>query len=458
MNNTTKRAYVLYIVIIAFLVGLGFMFYSFYINGAEWANKRVNQHLYSNSQILNAGAIYDRNGAVLAYSEGGARLYNESETVRKAVLHAVGDNSSFIATGAQSVYRTHLSGYDFVNGVYNLKKYGQGNNLTLTLDAEVCKVAYEALGKTKGTVGVYNYRTGEIICMVSTPTYDPTNKPTNMDSDPAYEGVYLNRFLSGVYTPGSTFKTVTAICALQHIPDLDSRTFNCTGKYHTSTGDVICNNVHGEVSFERGFNRSCNCVFAELANELGRDKLMATAQQLGFNVKDNMGETPVAKSSFDVTYANSVDLGWAGIGQYTTLVNPYHMMTLMGAIANGGTAIKPYYVSCVTSPTGTVTTLGQTVPSETITLDPDIANRMKAYMRSNVVNYYDDSTFPGLQMCGKTGTAQIDNGEPHSWFVGFSQNPNTPYAVVCVAENSGSGLATAGKISNKVMQAVAAQK
>ena len=95
------------------------MFYSFYINGAEWANKRVNQHLYSNSQILNAGAIYDRNGTVLAYSEDGARLYNESETVRKAVLHAVGDNSSYIATGAQSVYRTYLSGYDFVNGVYN---------------------------------------------------------------------------------------------------------------------------------------------------------------------------------------------------------------------------------------------------------------------------------------------------------------------------------------------------
>ena len=134
------------------------------------------------------------------------------------------------------------------------------------------------------------------------------------------------------------------------------------------------------------------------------------------------------------------------------------MLTLMGAIANGGTAIKPYYVSSITSPTGKVTTIGETAVSQTITLDPTVANRVKTYMRSNVVNYYGDSTFPGLQMCGKTGTAQIDNGESHSWFVGFSADPETPYAVVCVAENSGYGLATAGKISNTVMQAVVAEK
>ena len=458
MNNTTKRAYVLYVFILAFIVGLGFMVFSFYTNGSEWAAKTVNRHIYSNGQIANAGSIFDRNGVTLAYSEDGKRKYNESKTIRKATLHAVGDTSSFIATGVQSIYSTQLSGYDFVDGVYNLKKYGTGNDITLTLDANACKAAYEALGSRKGTVGVYNYRTGEIICMVSTPTYDPANKPSDMADNPKYEGVYLNRFISGVYTPGSTFKTVTAICALQNIPDISSRTFKCTGKYHTASGDVICNNVHGTVNFETAFNRSCNSAFAELAIELGKDKLTATAQQLGFNTKESLGQTPVAKSMFDVSKTNAVDLGWAGIGQYTTLANPCHMMTIMGAIANSGTAIKPYYIDSITSPSGRVTTIGQTEQSETVTIDPNIANRMKEYMRSNVVNYYSDSTFPGLQMCGKTGTAQIDDGESHSWFVGFSANPETPYAVVCVAENSGSGLATAGKISNTVLQAICKKK
>ncbi|MBP3442571.1 MAG: penicillin-binding protein [Clostridia bacterium] len=454
MNNTTRRAYVLYAFILAFLVGLGFMFFSFYINGAEWASKTVNRHVYSSGQIANAGSVIDRNGVLLAYSKDGTRKYNDSLSIRKATLHAVGDTSSFIATGVQSIYSSQLSGYDFVNGVYDLKKYGKGNDITLTLDANVCKKAYEALGNRKGTVGVYNYRTGEIICMVSTPTYDPSDKPSDIAENPKYEGVYLNRFVSGVYTPGSTFKCITAICAMQNISDLESRTFECTGKYHTSTGDVICNSVHGPVSFEKAFNRSCNCAFAQLAIELGEDKLMKTAAELGFNVKDNMGETPVAMSSFDVEGAASVDLGWAGIGQYTTLVNPCHMLTIMGAIANDGVAVKPYYVSKITSPSGYEKVIGQTVQSETIILDSTVAQRMKRFMRSNVVNYYDDSTFPGLQMCGKTGTAQIDDGESHSWFVGFSSNPQTPYAVVCVAENSGSGLATAGKISNTVMQAV----
>ena len=181
---------------------------------------------------------------------------------------------------------------------------------------------------------------------------------------------------------------------------------------------------------------------------------MTTAGQLGFGAKDYMGEIPIAKSSFDVSSANDVDLGWAGIGQYTTLVNPCHMLTLMGAIANGGVAVKPYYVKDIVSPAGEVTVEGETQQSGLITLDKAVADRMRELMRSNVVNYYSDSTFPGLKMCGKTGTAQIDNGESHSWFVGFSIDPETPYAVVCVAENSGSGLSGAGKIVNKVMQAV----
>ena len=454
MNNTTKRAYVLYFFIVAFLVGLGVMFYSFFAHGGEWTSKLVNQHIYKNGQIASAGTVYDRNGTALVYSEDGYRIYNSDKTIRKATLHAVGDNSAYIATGVQYVYSSKLTGYDFVNGVYNMKKFNRGNDINLTLDAEVCKTAYNALDGRKGTVDVYNYRTGEIICMVSTPTYDPENKPSDMDGKDEYEGVYLNRFISGLYTPGSIFKVVTAISALENIPDIQSRTFECDGYYHTDTGDVQCNGVHGTVTFEEALNHSCNSAFAEIALELGREKLMATAGELGFNVKEKMGEINVEKSRFNVSGANNVDFGWAGIGQYTTLVNPCHMLTLMGAIANGGTAVKPYFVGSMVSPNEKETVIGKTETSKTVSLDPSIAKTMVKLMRSNVENYYGDSRFPDLQMCGKTGTAQIDNGESHSWFVGFSQNPDTPYAVVCVVENSGSGLSAAGPVVNKVMQAV----
>ena len=99
--------------------------------------------------------------------------------------------------------------------------------MKLTLDADLCKTAYEALEGKKGAVVVYNYKTGAILCEVSTPSFDPGAPPADLDTDETgkYEGVYLNNVLSSTYTPGSVFKVVTTAAAIENIPDLDSRTF-----------------------------------------------------------------------------------------------------------------------------------------------------------------------------------------------------------------------------------------
>ena len=236
-----------------FLAGVIVLAATFGINAEAWVFKRANKHIYSSGQIVAAGTIYDRNGKVLAQTVDGERKYNSSSTVRRATLHTVGDLEGFISTGAHSAFRGELTGYSFLNGVYDLKRNGAGNDITLTIDADLCVTAYNALNGRKGAVGVYNYKTGEILCMVSTPTYDPYYKPTDIDSDTTgkYEAIYLNRFLSGVFTPGSTFKIVTAISAIENIPDINSRTFTCTGQYKTSTGIVKCNSVHGKVNFQQ---------------------------------------------------------------------------------------------------------------------------------------------------------------------------------------------------------------
>ena len=454
MKNTTGRAYVLYFVLIAFFVGFGILLYTFIMNGSDWATNKANRHLYSEGSISAAGAIYDRDGDVLAQTVDGKRRYSESASVRKSTLHTIGDLNGFIATGVQYTYRHTLTGYDFVNGISSIVQYGKGNDIHLTVDADVCETAYKALNGRNGAVGVYNYKTGEIICMVSTPTYDPKSKPSDIDTNPKYEGVYLNRVLSGLYTPGSTFKVITAASAIENIPDIYQREFNCTGEYDTGDGKVICNSTHGKVNFEQALNRSCNSAFAQIAIELGNEKLTATARELGFNISLEVeGIASPAKSLFDVSKTAKVDLGWAGIGQYTTLANPYQMMTAMGCIANAGVAVEPYVVDCIETPKQFKKET-QSQVSEGIALPADVANKLKAMLRSNVENYYGDSKFPGLEMCGKTGTAQIDDGEPHSWFVGFSQNEATPYAIVVVVENGGSGLKAAGTVANKVMQKI----
>lgn len=454
MNNTTKRAYVLYAVCAMFFVGLGILIFTFVTNGAKWATNKANRHLYSNGSISAAGSVYDCNGEVLAQTVDGKRVYNENSEIRKATLHTVGDLNGFIATGVQFTYRHTLAGYDFVNGISSIVQYGKGNDIYLTVDSSVCETAYKALDGRKGTVCVYNYNTGKIVCCVSTPTYDAKNKPDDIDSNSKYEGVYLNRTVSGLYTPGSIFKVVTAISAIENIPDIYSKKFDCTGEYATGDGTVICNDVHGEVSFEEALNHSCNSAFTQIALELGRDKLTATAQELGFNVTlDVTGIATPVKSRFDVSRTTKADLGWAGIGQYTTLVNPYHMMSIMGCIANGGTTVEPYVLDYVATPSKSKR-YTKAYESEEIKLSPEIAAKIKALLRSDVENYYGDERFPNLEMCGKTGTAQIADGEPHSWFVGFSQRKDTPYAIAVVVENGGTGLSAAAIVANKVMQDV----
>lgn len=448
MKTIYKRAMVVYALIGAFMIGLGIFVAGLVMNGAEWASNRANRHIYSNGTIVNAGTIYDINGVELAKSSDNERIFAKSAAIRKAVLHVVGDTSGFISTGTHHIYRDVLSGYSLVEGIYNLKQSGVGNDITLNIDSEANRIAYEALGNYDGAVAVYNYKTGQLLCSVSKPAYDIENKPSDLMTSEKYDGVFLDKVISGVYTPGSIMKIVTAACAIENIPDIDSRVFECDGEYETTDGKVICNDVHGKVDFTEAMNESCNSAFAEIAIELGADKLLATAKSMGFNTQLYAKELRLTTSKFSPSKTSSSELGWAGIGQSTTLVNPAHFLSIMGAIANGGTGYAPDRIRSV----GVFSEIVGRVPETAVTIKPETALKLNAMLRSNVADNYGDWKFENLQMCGKTGTAQIDGEKSHSWFVGYSQRSDLPLAVVCVAEQAGHGSGTASSVSNKVMQ------
>lgn len=452
MQNTTKRAKIIFALVAVFFVLLSVLFYRFLVYGSEWVTYTFNNHVYDSGVLSVAGTIYDRDGEILATSIDGDRVYNEDLSVRLSTLHVVGDSSNYIATSVQSLYQSSLIGYNFVDGLYTTITTDDGSDITLTIDAQVSAAAYEALNGEKGTIAVYNYETGEVICMVSSPTFDPEDKPSSAISENlngVYDGVYLNRSISGVYTPGSTFKIVTGICAIENFEDIYERTFTCTGECVTSNGSVICNSVHGTLTFERALQVSCNSVFAQLAIELGADLLTQTVRDLGLGTSISVSKAETVKSTFDLSEAVDIDLGWAGIGQYTTLVNPTQMLMLMGAIANSGVAITPYTVE---SSAELIDYTG--VVSSNISLSAETADLMAEMLRSNVSEYYGDSRFPDLEMCGKTGTAEVMDDDPHAWFVGFSVKEDFPYAIVVVVENGGSGSSVAIPIANTVMQAV----
>ncbi len=443
------------LLVVVFFAGLGFMLYTFITDGTTWVADRGNEHIYSEGSLTVAGTIYDRKGVALISTVDGERIYNEDEAVRRSTLHVIGDSSGYISTGIQTLYRSNLVGYNFAEGIYGVLTSDTGCDIRLTIDAEVSAAAYEAMDGKKGTVVVYNYKTGETPCMVSAPDYDPMNKPEDIDTDESgkYEGIYLNRAISGVFTPGSTFKVVTAISAIENIPDVFRMEFNCTGKYTTGNGDgngdVICHSEHGKINFADGLSHSCNVVFATLANELGAEALTNTVRMLGFGTNVTISKAEAVRSTFDVTGSTKLDLGWAGIGQYTTLVNPCQMLMLMGGIANGGKAMIPYLVE---DSSELVDVKGKV--NSAFTLLPETALTIKKMLRYNVQSYYGDEKFPGLQMCGKTGTAEVPPDEDHAWFVGFSLREDFPYAVVVCLENGGSGYDDAIPVANEVMQAL----
>ena len=156
MKSTTKRSYVIFVLIIAFFAGLGFMMYSFYTNGGTWASNRINGHVFTNRQLTTAGTVLDRNGKVLVETKNGERKFSDNYYVRLSTLHVVGDSQGYIATGIQTLYRPELIGYSFVNGVYDAVKSDEGIDLKLTIDADVSATAYKAMNGNKGTVLVYN--------------------------------------------------------------------------------------------------------------------------------------------------------------------------------------------------------------------------------------------------------------------------------------------------------------
>lgn len=448
MRKIEKRAVLCLIIALALIAGLGLFCFRFVTNAADWAAYPYNRHMYSNSGQLLSGTILDRDGDVLTEVKDGERVYYPDATVRRATVHAVGDGSGYIGTGALTAFADRLSGYNLITGGYS--PLGSGRNLTLTLDAYLNVTAYNAMDGRQGTVGVYNYKTGDILCMVSTPSFDPENPP---DASSAEDGIYLNRFLSSAQVPGSIFKTVTLTAALENLPDLKDRTFTCTGETTVGGTVITCPKPHGKMDIASAFANSCNGVFGALAAELGGDTMTKYVEQAGLTRRMSVDGIMTAAGHYDVRDADKGQIGWSGVGQYTDTVNPCNMMTYMGAIANGGTAAVPRLILDITTPSGIPTSWQRTEETDTL-VQGGTASQVKEMMKNNVAQTYGTDRFRGLDIGAKSGTAEVGGDKrPNAWFAGFLDDPEHPYAFIVLVENGGGGASVAGEIAATVLQA-----
>ena len=448
MKKIERRAVVCGILALLLAAGLGIFLVKYLLYSGDWVSSPFNRHLYDTSGQLVVGSVLDRDGDVLSAGENGKRTYYDNETVRKATLHAVGDLQGSIGTGALNAFADKLTGYDLLNGAFGAD---QGAELHLTIDARYNYEAYQALNGHAGTVAVYNYKTGEILCMVSAPSYDPLNVPKDIETNDRYKGAYLNRFLSSTFTPGSVYKAVTLAAALEQLPNIEDRSWICTGSIQVGDETIVCSGTHGEQHIGDAFANSCNVAFAQMAEELGADTLKKYTEKAGLTDSYSVNGLPTAKGTFDFNGITAGQLGWAGVGQYKDRVNPYSLMVYMGAVANGGRAAKPYLIQKTVSPLGIPSLPHVTTKTGTLISDRT-ASKLADMMAANVEKTYGARRFPNMDICAKSGTAEVGEGKtPHAWFAGFLRNEDAPYAFVVLVENGGGGSSVAGTVAGKVL-------
>lgn len=271
--------------------------------------------------------------------------------------------------------------------------------------------------------------------------------------------MYLNRFFSSTYPPGSVFKLVTTAAAIEQKKDLDQFRYTCTGSLEVD-GDVItCPYAHGEnMDIKQCLATSCNGAYATLAMELGGKTLGEYMEQAGLLDSLAVCDIHTAKGSFVAQEDGSAFLGWSGVGQDKDLVNPCNMLAFMGGIANDGVAVVPKLVERETI-TGTSIPAAFPDGKDTYSIyGEETCRQLKEMMRNNVASQYGQAQFGDLAVCAKSGTAEVGGGqEPHAWFAGFIDDPEHPLAFLVLVENGGGGARVAGSIAAQVLAQATAE-
>ncbi len=435
----------------ALIIYLGYSVITF---GDKWYSTPYNPRIQNALQENDAGKILDRTGAVLAYTEDDTRYYTEDKSTRLAVSHVVGDTYG-MTVGAESVFAKYLYGMnkgaaDRFNSVLS-GATEKGSDITLTIDAGLSKYIYREMDDMQGCVVVMNYKTGEILANVSLPAFDP-----NTVKDEALQDTSLvDRAVMGRYPPGSLMKIVTAVQAVESGIYLE---YTCSGEDYIGGQRVTCVSEHGSLDLKKAFAKSCNCYFAHLSDEIGAAGLLKNAGQFGFNREFNFSDIVLYRSNFEVS-AEQGDAAWAGIGQYKDLITPMHAVMITGAIANDGVMMTPKLLKSASS--GTYSTYTMSSKAYATVTDSQTAAVIGEYMRSVVAEGTGTSAaVSGLDICGKTGTAEFYDEETggnknHSWFSGFIDDEEKPYAVAVIFEGAGYGSKYAAPMAGRVFKYLA---
>jgi peptidoglycan glycosyltransferase len=409
------------------------------------------------------GKILDRNGVVLAQndpSQPGVRQYTLD-----SLSNVIGyDSTRYGRADLEAAFNPYLDGQvGALPGLASLDNLlhvsRRGDNLTLTVDANLQRLADTALGNQKGVVLVLQPATGAVLAMVSKPYFDPNTLDQHWQTlSTDANRVLLNRATQAVYPPGSTFKLVTASAALETGAVTPTTQFTCIGDWVVEGYHISCENpqIPTQLDFQRALELSANAIFAQVAYHLGAATLTSYAAKFGFGEAPPIGLLVTPSQLKDATAAwTGPLLASTGFGQGQLEVTPLQLALVVDAVANQGTIMEPYLVATATTPGGAVVFQHEAQPWRRA-ISSGTATTLTTMLVGVVANGSGfNASIPGVQVAGKTGTAQVGGGQqPHAVFVSFAPAVHPVVEVVVLVENAGEGATVAAPIARTLMEAV----
>ena len=454
-----------------FAVLIGNLTYIQVIKADEYQSMPSNNHTIAKAAYIKRGSIITSDGVTLAESlqqEDGT--YVRSYPNGNLAAHTVGYISTqYGSAGIENTMNDTLTGSkdysSWENALSSLAGSTQpGNSVMLTINSRIQAAAEQALQGLRGAVVVLDPRTGAVLARASSPTYDNTNIAAAL-ADESGESALYDRATQALYTPGSTFKTVTLSAALETgTATLETR-YDARGRMEIGGADVtnIDESNFGTISLERAFAVSSNVAFGQLAVDVGADSLVTYARAFGFgqSLGQDFSTTPSLMPDPDVM--TEWELAWAGAGQPVGQGHtPGPQVTVMqnaviaAAVANGGIAMNPYVVAQILSPDGTVVNttqpraLGQAISADT-------ANQVKEAMLAVVQNGTGyEARVSGVQVAGKTGTGETSKENANSTFIGFAPYDTPTVAISVCIENYYDTDVSAASVAGRVLAAALA--
>lgn len=473
LANRLTRTVFLFTALFAVLIGN--ITYIQVIKASEYQDMPSNNHTINKARFIKRGSIITADGLTLAESiQQADGTYARSYPNGNLAAHAVGYYSQQYGTmGIENTQNDTLTGSkdysSWQNALNSLAGISEpGNSVQLTIDSRIQRAAEQALAGRVGAIVALDPRSGAVLAWASAPTFDNTNIQAAIEAANASGGAdtsMYDRATLALYTPGSTFKVLTLASALENgLATLDT-IYDSPGRMEIGGADVVSigERGHGKISLAKAFALSSNTVFGQVADGLGAEKLVATARAFGYGQQLGLDFTTAASVMPNPEEMTEWELAWAGAGQPVGQGHtPGPQATVMqnalmaATIANNGIAMNPYVVSQILAPDGTVLkttrghSLGQAVGSGT-------AEQVKQAMLDVVQNGTGSAAaIAGVKVAGKTGTAETNNANANSTFVGFAPYDTPTVAIAVVIEQNAKGEESAAAVGGQVLRAALA--